>query len=179
MRPLVALGPLVLVGVLSACSDPAATVDDGPDDASSTGAMTRETCAALVPDAVFADLGWVPTGSATPDELTCTREATEGQVSVQRRALAYTGPDDRAAAARTAWEQRCDEVGAMVDRAAGIAPEAAASCALVADRGPDSVLVLRTGDDDVLEIRVAPRADTPVERIEAGLRALATAATAS
>jgi hypothetical protein len=177
MRSALGLGVVLLLGALTmqACGDDeAAETSPGPPQQTSLG-----DCADLLPDSVFAALGWDPAGDATLDGDTCTRAATQGDAEVQRRAVAAVGGDDLPAAAASTFEEHCADLYGESGTAVDWLGADTSACALLApDRGM-SVLVVVTDDDAVVEVRVDADESTPEAQVQAGLVELAQAATAT
>ena len=165
----------VLILTTSGCSPDADEVDEP-----SQGEVRRiesADCPSLLPDDVITSLGWSEAGDATyaPEEQ-CTRTTAEGTVEVTRRAVPAVGGDDLPAKAGETFDERCSGFDAE-DSIDFVEPsEGSQACATVEGGRSISSLVLLTGDNAVIEIRVDADADTLTAQVEAGLAAAATAA---
>ena len=162
-----------LVPVLVGCTGAAEVADPEPVREPTATRTTLETCAALTPDDALEALGWSGAAAARLDIDTCTRDAQEGTVTVQRRAVPAVGGEDLPAAADDVLAGRCEELGATAEAATALWDQGQGACALVprSDRSI-SVLVVHTDDDAVVEVRVDATAPTARAAREAGLGAL-------
>ena len=148
---------VALIPITAACSGDDSGSGPGRDEASDAD------CADVIPDHVFATLGWKPTGK--PAEATvrgCHREAEQGYVEVR---------------ARTGYDQLCR----TLDRSGGVGPGVPAdwlgddvvACAVepVGDVGQTKVVVQREGDE-VTQVTVAAVASTSREQVRAAVAEL-------
>lgn len=165
---------LILILITSGCGPDA----DGVDQPSRGEIRQIEPadCAILLPDSVITALGWSEAGGATYAEERCTRTSAEGTVEVTRRPVPAVGGDDLPAKAEATFEERCS--GFKAEDSTDLFDPAGGSQACAAAEGGRSIssLVLLTGGDAVMEVRVDADADTPIAQIEAGLAAAAMAA---
>lgn len=141
---------------------------------------TLSDCAALIPPAVAEALGW-SAGTPSPDEFSgCTLAVAEGTMTVQRRPVPATGPDDLRAAAKRAYDERCAELdqgdpGIAVDWLGPDTP----GCAVASTDGTGvSVLLARPAEDLVVEVRVSPDVPTTAAQVQQALVGLEQAAAA-
>lgn len=177
VRLLVTLLALSVLG-LSACGDEAAEDGRPASDGANSGASGLD-CAALVPDAALASLGWSPEGEPEEHAGRCERRVTgSGAVTVATRAVTKEGVES----ARQELATQCDDLrsgGEDVEQpVAWLADGGETSCAtgLAATRTGVAELYFLNDVDEVVQIRV--EALTPVEQkgLEAGMTELAGAA---
>jgi hypothetical protein len=142
---------------LTGCSD-----DDGGKQPRAEQ-TTDADCARMIPDGVFATLGWTPTAEgATATVRGCHREAEQGYVEVRER-------------------RDYDRLCATLDRTGGVAPgvevdwlgDGVTACAVEprADVGQTRVVVKRDGDrvTQVTVVVLTATAQTQVRAAIAGL----------
>ena len=178
---------LPLLAVAAACTTLVACGGESAQpvgEPARTGQTTAADCRELVPDSVLERLGWSPQQPATLDSATCRRSAPEGEVSLMRRAVGAVGGDDLPARARAAYAERCAELDAVPDPDDPSAPPSSGeetdwlgrtpACVVLADgdRG-ETVLLLLTDDDALVEARVDVVRATDPDTVRAGLIELA------
>lgn len=137
-------------------------------------------CQSAIPDTVVKKLGWHSASPATLDSGTCTRQAHEGEIVVQRRAVPSAGGSDRQAAVRKNFKQHCADLyglpGTRIDWLGADTP----ACARVSGDGPGlNVLVAVTDHDSLVEARISVDQDGVSDHVQAGLVELARSASAT
>ena len=149
---------LVLLAV-AALLLPTGCDDDtsGPPAADET---TDAQCAEVIPDQIFATLGWTPTADgATSTVRGCHREAEQGYVEVRER---------------SGYDRLC----ATLDRTGTVGPgqpvdwlgDAVTACAVepTADVGQTKVVVRGDGDE-VTQLTIAVLSSTPQAQVRAAV----------
>lgn len=168
---------VVTLALLQGCGSGAATRADPPRPVHET---SLADCQSAIPDTVVRKLGWHSASPATLDSGTCTREAHEGEIAVQRRAVPAVGGSDLRAAARKTFKQHCADLyglpGTRIDWLGSGTP----ACARVAGAGPGlNVLVVVTDHDSLVESRISVDQDGASDHVQAGLVELARSASAT
>ena len=153
-------GPALLLALLlvsAACTGDDSGSGPGEDETSDAD------CAALIPDHVFATLGWTPTSKLAEATVRgCHREAEQGYVEVRER----TGD----------YGKLCGTLNRSGEVGPGLPPDwltGVIACAVEPDRdvGQTKVLVKRNGDR-ITQVTIAVLASTAQAKVRAAVREL-------
>lgn len=179
------LALLVAMVVMTSCSDDSRAASKPATAPSSSTASDDVDCAAVIPDAAWAPLGW-PVGEGASERAgRCERVAPGiGEVTVGTRAV--TGAEaDRADNARGVYDEECtrlrDSGDYVAEPAEKLAPGQTA-CGLMTNTTTKTgvaELIVLTPSHEVVQLRVAVVEPTSPQRVMWSLRRLTEAALAT
>lgn len=157
--------------------------DDGADrpEPEPPSKPTVARCLEVIPDSVFATLGWPSESTAVEHAGRCQRTSEDGTATVGAVPVVAPG-DESSAAAEREYDERC----ARLTRRRGPAPyldpawlpAGTTACARLLPRSSRGVaeMFLLTDDDEVVQIRLATPRGVGDAAVRLGLTELAAAA---